>query len=617
MGPPPNQPYVTYYSNDLSSIPGKNKQNMNFGDSLYLDLGLKNIGDQPAVNLTAVLSTNSPFINITDSTESYGDMAAGEIKIVPQGYSFKVSDSIEDGLKVKFDVKISDGDTSWTSHFTIEAHAPALKITNYEVDDVAGGNGNGRLDPGETVNLIFTNGNTGDFPCLMTTANLSSVSDAITLHETFNDLQTLNPGEAKDAVFSATVAEEVSNGTGVDLAYHVNSQFHFDAANYQETIGMIVEDWESFSFNKFPWKFTGNVQWFLTNVDPYEGVYSAYSGPMLDDQSSTIYVNYDSSVDDSISFYRKVSSESGWDYLHFYVDNVQMDQWSGEVDWGRVSYPVAAGSHIFKWTYQKDIFLSGGQDKAWIDFIDFPPPILPSINAGVDDTICAGEVYQLTAEATLYDSLQWTTNGDGIFDTANIVSPVYTPGTNDIINGIVKLTMSAYSEYGSVVNSMNLAIGGIPAAAISADPNDTICTWQSVILNVDTLNGGSYLWSPGGLQTSSITVDTAIAGGAGTKMFTVTVTSPFGCIASDTVYINFKDCLAIEEVQKQFSVSVQPNPSKGVFVLKVFSPKPEKLKISLISQDQSLIFEENGLQLTDFTRRLTALISWHPGYTSW
>ncbi len=77
----------------------------------------------------------------------------------------------------------------------------------------------------------------------------------------------------------------------------------------------------------------------------------------------------------NISFFRKVSSEAGYDYLKFYIDGVQQGLWAGEVAWSDVYYPVTAGTHTMKWSYVKDANTIGGSDAAWVDFINFPPYI--------------------------------------------------------------------------------------------------------------------------------------------------------------------------------------------------------------------------------------------------
>jgi hypothetical protein len=607
LGPPPNQPYVMFYSYDLASIPSKGKQTLNFGDSLYLSLGLKNIGDQPANSLNAILSADSPYITVTDSTEGYGNMAAGEVKIVPDGYSIKVSDTIPDDLKVRFTVKITDSDTTWISRFTVEAHAPNMAVTRMVIHDSAGGNDNGLLDAGETADILITTKNTGDFPCILTYGLLSSTSEAITLNTDSTYLDTLLPGQSKISTFNVTVGDDVTQGTGIQLSFQAHSGLYQALATYQETIGLIVEDWETHTFTKFPWQFSGDKQWVLTNADPYEGLYCSESGWIYDNQMTTLFVNYTSSVDDSIAFHLKTSTEDGFDFLNFYIDDVMQQGWSGETPWKRVAFPVTAGTHTYKWIYIKDIYVSGGSDRTWIDFIEFPPPILPLVNAGADDTICAGTVYQLSGSAALYDSVAWITHGDGTFDTLNILHPVYTPGTNDILNGKVKLTLKGYAQYGSSGNSLDLTIGNIPVVSVSVEPKDTLCQWQSATLTANTEQNGVYQWTPGSFSTQAITVDTAVTGGLGTIQFRVMFTNQYGCASSDSSTITFRDCTAIEEHPVGFSYSVLPNPGKGAFSLDLYAPAPEQVTIRLYSSNRALVFEEKQVEVRSKTAKVLHL----------
>ncbi|MCA9751135.1 MAG: T9SS type A sorting domain-containing protein, partial [Gemmatimonadetes bacterium] len=83
-----------------------------------------------------------------------------------------------------------------------------------------------------------------------------------------------------------------------------------------------------------------------------------------------------------LKFWYDVSTESGFDYLKFYLDGVLMDQWSGTVPWTQATYPVGSGFHTFTWTYSKDGSVNGGADAVWIDFIEMPrvtPPVYPEI----------------------------------------------------------------------------------------------------------------------------------------------------------------------------------------------------------------------------------------------
>lgn len=605
IGPPPNQPFVTYHSNELSLITGKGRQNMNYGDSLYLNLGMKNIGDQPGTSLSVSINTDSPYILITDSIENYGTMAPGEIKTIPQGYSLKVSDTIPDNLQVKINVRTSDEDTTWISHFMLESHAPQLVIIGFVIDDLLTGNGNHRLDPGETADIIVTTSNTGDFDCLHAYGHLSSLQETVSVINDSVYYDTIPAGGSKTATFSVMVGEEVPPSSGISLLAESSSGLYHTSYHYIGTVGALVEDWETHTFTKFPWQFGGNKNWILTDDTVYEGVWSAESGWIYENQTSELKITYSSAIDDSISFYRQVSSEPEWDFLYFFIDGVRVGQWSGEIPWGRVAFPVVAGTHTFKWSYVKDVYLNVGDDRARIDYITFPPPVFPEMNAGPDDTICAGSTYQLAGQESLADSLIWTTSGDGNFDNDTLLNAVYNPGTNDIIAGSVKLTLRGYALYTETSNSMILTIGNIPQVSISVDPNDTVCHWQSIMLSLDTLEPGTYWWTPGSFTTPSITADTSLTGGIGTTWFNVTKTNLFGCANHDSIAISFKDCTAIEEPEAAFRFAVTPNPSDGHFTLDISTPVPEIVALRLYSNNHALIFSEEGIRVQQgFTRKL-------------
>ena len=132
-----------------------------------------------------------------------------------------------------------------------------------------------------------------------------------------------------------------------------------------------TEDFETGDFSKFPWATSGADNWKVTSLEQYSGTCGAETGKINDNESTTLLVRLDCASGD-IVFYRKVSSEYGYDYLKFYIDGAEKDRWSGTKDWAIVSFPVTAGIRTFEWTYSKDGFAFKGSDTAWIDDIVFP-----------------------------------------------------------------------------------------------------------------------------------------------------------------------------------------------------------------------------------------------------
>ncbi|MCX6244338.1 MAG: T9SS type A sorting domain-containing protein [Bacteroidetes bacterium] len=596
LGPAPGQPYVIYDSYSLNSIQKNLLQNMNYGDSLYLNLGLKNVGDQPAVNVTAYLSTDSPYITITDSIENYGDFAAGEVRSVQHGYSFRVSDTIPDGLRVKFYVRAVTADTAWYSNFRIEAHAPGLTISRIMIRDSVYGNDNGRFDPGESADVLATVANSGDFLCPGAWIRISSPSDYLnfTIDSVF--LDTLLPLHNKVVTFKLDVASDACQHAAANLDFLARSGLYSARKHVTETIGVIMEDWESGNFTTFPWVTGGNAQWFIDTVH-YEGTYSARSGEISDMEASWLQVGYLCGADDSISFYRKVSSEPGYDYLRFYIDGILQGQWSGEEDWKRIAYPVAAGTHTFKWIYSTDVFQLLGSNAAWLDNIAFPPPPLPVVNAGNDTSVCAAQPIQLHGTVSASDSLRWTTFGDGLFSDETIPDPVYTPGPGDLSAGAVNLRLKAWGVNGCSASGMTLTIVSKPVVHITVLPNDTLCGDMTAHLTADPVQGGSYLWTPGGFTTPDILVDTSITGGLGSYWFRLRITTLNNCSSSDSARITFRDCTGIPVMEEAIQCEVFPNPNNGTFTLKITSRTHCHLDMRLQNPLGLLILEEKNIDV--------------------
>lgn len=132
-----------------------------------------------------------------------------------------------------------------------------------------------------------------------------------------------------------------------------------------------IEEFETGDFSRFSWTFLGDADWAVTSEEAYSGLYSAQAGDIDHGESTGLELIVDC-VDGDITFHRKVSSESHFDYLRFYIDGVEQDKWSGGKDWERISFPVIAGTRTFEWTYSKDGSASKGNDTAWIDDIVFP-----------------------------------------------------------------------------------------------------------------------------------------------------------------------------------------------------------------------------------------------------
>ncbi len=143
------------------------------------------------------------------------------------------------------------------------------------------------------------------------------------------------------------------------------------------------ENFETGDFTANDWFFEGDAEWTIDSSNAYEGGFCAKSGVISHNEETSMAITLNCAGGSTISFYSMVSSEASYDYLHFYVDDDQEEQWCGEEPWTYHAYYVSEpGTHTFRWTYDKDGSESDGSDCARVDFVYFPEPLTgdPSIH---------------------------------------------------------------------------------------------------------------------------------------------------------------------------------------------------------------------------------------------
>lgn len=158
----------------------------------------------------------------------------------------------------------------------------------------------------------------------------------------------------------------------LDLYHLYNAMAPEDAARIEPKPQppYLVGDFEN-GFDTVAWTFSGWPYWDVTSAQSRSGRCSARAGAIGDGESTSLSIGLECEAG-QITFWRKVSCESGWDFLEFHIDGQRQGQWSGELDWEQVAFDVEAGAHTFTWTYRKDGSSSSGEDTAWIDDIAFP-----------------------------------------------------------------------------------------------------------------------------------------------------------------------------------------------------------------------------------------------------
>ena len=116
----------------------------------------------------------------------------------------------------------------------------------------------------------------------------------------------------------------------------------------------MVVDFETADFTQAPFETDQTFPWEITE-SAYEGNYAIRSTcEGVNNGVSTIEVTVDVPFDATMSFWHKVDCEYYFDNAYFYIDGVERDLITGNVDWTYREFKVSKGTHTYMWSYRKD-----------------------------------------------------------------------------------------------------------------------------------------------------------------------------------------------------------------------------------------------------------------------
>ncbi len=430
-----------------------------YGSTASLTISLKNIGTESSNDVSITLVGEDDYCTLTSAaTIEIGTIAADETITIEDAFTFSFSDEAPDMHSISFVANIEGTSKDvWESNINLEIYAPAPDFGNYSIDD-SDGNNNGRIDAGETVDITIETWNNGHAATSEGSVGVSSSSSYLTVNTPSVDVAIIAAETMEEVTFSITANDAVPDGSLVDI------NLDYIAGNYtatkliQEAIGLIIEDFETGDFTQFDWQFNNNPWVIVGATEAYEGEYAARSGDISSSQSSIIELAYEVVAAGDISFFYKVSSESGYDKLKFYVNGTMKDEWSGDVAWTEAVYPLTEGTNDLKWEYSKDGSVDSGEDCAWIDNIILPAASTNALIAGFsvdNNNPCDGETVNFTS--TSYGDIttySWTFEGGdpATSDEENPSVTYPTPGNYDVTLEINDGTNSA------VLNKENFII---------------------------------------------------------------------------------------------------------------------------------------------------------------
>ena len=369
----PTEAFVIFNEYELNEADGQ----LDYGETINLDLSVKNIGVKEAANVEVELISKSDYVTVISAKATVASMDVNEVAEIKDAFKFIVTDNVPDQEDLKFDVKCTSGDESWASSFSITANAPSLAIDTIFIK-------NKMIEPGSTDVLYIAVKNVGHSEAHDVISEMISSSSDIVFPEATITEEVLQAGDVMEIVAFFDVDANAEKGTKYEVSCSVVAGAYKMSTNYFVMISQALEDFETGDFSKTDWQFEGTSNWFICE-NAYEGTYSARSGKIADNiekdkRNTSLVINVELVEDEEISFYHQRFCDY-YAKLEFYVDDKFVQEWRGNTgysnpnptEWEQFTHQLTKGTHTLRWTYNKRNGEAKGEDCVYLDNIVLPP----------------------------------------------------------------------------------------------------------------------------------------------------------------------------------------------------------------------------------------------------
>ena len=457
------------------------------------DLHVENIGSIAGTNVRAKIQALTPNIFFIVDSAHIGTLNGSQTVNLSHVFTSRTIASLNNNERISVKVTILSDNGSFERIFNYNANAPELLFDHVVLN--ANTANEGAIYPGENGTITFFIKNNGRNGISNLNSNLASHHNDVTVNSNNVTVGNIESGETAEVSFSIDIAATATIGSRYPLSFSINNTEYELSIPYTLTIGSTMEDFESNSFTAFAWT-NGSFPWEITSDNVYAGSYCARSMTGLSDGSggnnnSDLIITLNVTEASPISYFRKVSSEYGYDKFSFAIDGSIKEELSGEEEWGQVSFDVTPGNHTFRFRYSKDYSVSNGSDCAWIDNIVFPisgqnqmptSPVLVIDHYDIEGTY-ANNIVLLGNEPVV----KVTFKNVGSTVANNIQATLSTTDDNISINN---------NGTSDVINFSSMAVNSSKTAQYSINRLNEITEDQTVILHFTLTCGNTTTSCP-------------------------------------------------------------------------------------------------------------------------
>jgi len=581
---PPGGAYIIISGNEVDDSNGNNNGQADYGETVMLNVSAENVGTEDATGVSGTLSSADPYVTIIDNYHDFGNITAGIVIEGIGAFEIEVATDVPDGHSAMMEVEFSDGSESfWISSMAVILHAAEMELGEYTIEDPAGNN-NGKIDPGETVDIVLELANLGSSDAYNVVAEITCTDPFITIEQgsqTYGDITAGNSGEQ---TFS------VSAGTGTPAGHLVTFNVLISGDLNLSATGSFIE-------------VVGQIPVLIIDMDGNANS----ADKMLEAMAANDMVaEYSEIFPGDLSLYSSVFL-----CLGIYSDNHTLTSTEGQA---LADYLNDGGN----------LYMEGGD--TWFYDTQTPVHSMFGLNAtsdgagdlgtvsGISGTFTDGMSFNYSGDNNWIDHIQATGSAIDIFENQ---SPLY--GTGVAYDAGTYKTIAASHEFGGFDDGtspstkeelMNayLEFLGFSSTLTALFSSNTIEICENEVVEFYDMSIGdviSWEWEFEGGQpeTSSFQNPMVMYSTAGVYDVTLTVSNgvdSHSFIIEDYITVNI--CTNVDE--KIFNtISVYPNPNSGIFTVELKNVLSNFVTIKVLNTLSNVVFIEEKITVNgDFTK---------------
>lgn len=466
-------PYIVLDAFTINDITGgNNNQAADYGETIKLNITLKNVGADPGNNITATISGTDPYVTLSGTTtQSFGNILASEgnnTATVNNAFTLVIANNVPDQYKATFVLTISNDTTTWTSNVRLTINAPVLAIGSLTIND--GGAGiPSVLDPGETAQVVIEVKNNGHAPLANVNTTLTTINQLLTINTSSPvNIGALAINQTKTATFSVTASAAAPLETPVAMNFTATGGQYNISGEQQIVIGLIP------AYNMVGGTVTACIGKFYDSGGP-DGDYG--------NSESLVMTIAPATAGNIIQMtFSSFSTENSYDKLYIYNGNSESapqiagSPFMGTNNPGTVLAQNASGALTFKFTSDGSVTRPGWTAQ-WLCVDVTNPPVcsvnpIPANNATNINPL-SPVTWNNVPGAFSYDIYFGTTLPDT--PTANLTSNQYSPTMTANTTYVWKVVPKNNAGDATGCSVWTFTTGDMPTVINMSNTNFTTC----------------------------------------------------------------------------------------------------------------------------------------------